>query len=179
MRGIRRIFRLERPAAPFDVGHAGVRKIVDTAHEGIWLFDAAGRTTFVNRRMADMLGATPEELVGARLSEFVDQEEREHAERDPPGWMRGGADNRLRHLTRRDGADLWTQVSASPIENEYHAIVGMLGMFTDITERMQMEHALRRAETEFRIVFDSSAVGIVVVNAQGFAVMANTEGARV
>src|SRR5437868_1809504 len=119
--GIRRIFRLQRQVAPFDVENAGVRKIVDTAHEGICLFDADGRTTFVNRRMAEMLGASPEDLVGARLAEFVDRDEREHAERDLPGWMRECADKRLRHLTRRDGADLWAQISASPIENEHHA----------------------------------------------------------
>lgn len=171
--GIRRILRLERRGNPFDVGHAGVRKIVDTAHEGIWLFDAQGRTTFVNRRMAEMLGATPEELIGARLSEFLDEDDRESADKDLPGWMGSSAERRYRHLTRRDGADLWTHISASPIENEYHAIVGLLGMFTDITDRRQMEHALQRAETQFRIVFDSSAIGIVVVNPEGFAVMAN------
>lgn len=172
--GIRRIFRLERNSSALDVGHAGVRQIVDTAHEGIWLFDANGRTTFVNRRMAEMLGAKPEELIGARLAEFLDPEDRESAERDLSAWLNGSAQQQYRYLHRRDGTDLWAHISASSIQNQYRSIVGLLGMFTDITDRRQLEQALQRAETEFRIVFDSSAVGIVVVNPQGFAVMANT-----
>ncbi len=156
------------------MAHAGVRKIVDTAHEGVWLFDAAGRTTFVNRRMADMLGTTTEELLGTRLLDFLDQEDRVLAESDLTAWLNRTGPVQPQHLTRRDGRDLWAHISASPIEDEYHAISGLLGMFTDITDRRDMEQALQRAETQFRIVFDSSAIGIVVVNPQGYAVMANT-----
>jgi PAS domain S-box-containing protein len=174
--GIRRILGLESRSrsgrAGIDVGNAGVRKILDTAQEGVWLFDTAGHTTFANRRMAEMLGATPEELIGSQFFDFLDDADRAEARRNLAGWLAADA-RRGQHLMRRDGRDLWARISASPIEDEFHSIVGMLGMFTDITERHQMEHALRRAETEFRIVFDSSAVGIVVVNQQGYAVMAN------
>jgi PAS domain S-box-containing protein len=174
--GIRRILGLESRSrsgrADIDVGNAGVRKILDTAQEGVWLFDTDGRTTFVNRRMAEMLGATPQELLSSRLSDFLDESDRTDAERDLAGWL-AADERRGQHLTRRDGRDLWARISASPIEDEFHSIIGLLGMFTDITERQLMEQALRRAETEFRIVFDSSAVGIVVVNQQGYAVMAN------
>jgi hypothetical protein len=39
------------------------RRIVETANEGIWALDADARITFVNRRMAEMLGYSPEELL--------------------------------------------------------------------------------------------------------------------
>ncbi len=177
--GIRRIFGLEgsvrRPAReePANVPPIGARKIVDTTREGVWLFDMEGRTTFVNQRMADMLGASPADLIGTRLMEFLDSEDRRAAERDLRAWLARGADGQYHHLTRRDGKDLWTRISSSPLENERHAIVGMLGMFTDATASRDMEHALQQAEAQFRIVFDSSPVGIVVVNPQGYAVLAN------
>jgi PAS domain S-box-containing protein len=177
--GIRRIFGLEGSQPPTvrnpsrDEPPVGVRKIVDTTREGVWLFDLQGRTTFVNQRMADMLGAKPTDLIGARLMEFLDSDERAAAERDLRAWLARGADGHYHHLTRRDGKDLWTRISSSPVENERNAIVGLLGMFTDATDRRDMEHALQRAETQFRIVFDSSPVGIVVVNQQGYAVLAN------
>lgn len=176
--GIRRIFGIEGTPPPVnrnprrDEPPVGVRKIVDTTREGVWLFDLQGRTTYVNQRMADMLGAKPAELIGARLMEFLDSEDRVAAERNLREWLAKGGD-RYRHLTRRDGKDLWARISSSPVENERNAIVGLLGMFTDATERRDMENALQRAETQFRIVFDSSPVGIVVVNQQGYAVLAN------
>ncbi len=177
--GIRRIFGIEgllRPSdrnVPTDLNQVGVRKLVDTTHEGVWLFDLEGRTTFVNKRMADMLGAAPQELIGARLVEFLTSADRAAAERDLHAWLDKSAAGPYRHLQRRDGKDLWARISASAVENERNAIVGLLGMFTDTTESRDMELALQRAETQFRIVFDSSPIGIVVVNREGFAVLAN------
>ena len=46
---------------------AGYRRIVETAEEGVWTFDANLITTFVNRRMAEMLGVTPEDMVGTSV----------------------------------------------------------------------------------------------------------------
>ena len=48
------------------------RSIVTGAWEGIWLLDVEGRTEFVNLRMAELLGGTPEQLRGACLQEFLD-----------------------------------------------------------------------------------------------------------
>lgn len=59
---------------------ARYRRIVETANEGIWTLDAEARTDYVNRRMAEMLGYTPEEMLGRHLFEFMDDEAREEAQ---------------------------------------------------------------------------------------------------
>ena len=51
------------------------RLIVETANEGTWVMDAEFRTTFVNRQMADMLGYSVEEMLGATTAEFVSEED--------------------------------------------------------------------------------------------------------
>ncbi|MEY3173993.1 MAG: hypothetical protein RLZZ436_1907 [Planctomycetota bacterium] len=48
------------------------RSIVAGAWEGIWLLDVEGRTEFVNQRMAELLGASVEQLQGACLQEFLE-----------------------------------------------------------------------------------------------------------
>src|SRR5262249_42169677 len=48
------------------------RRIVETAQEGVWTVDAEMRTTYVNQRMADLLGCTAEEMVGRPFLDFVD-----------------------------------------------------------------------------------------------------------
>src|SRR6202022_391921 len=40
------------------------RQIVETAFEGVWVIDSNNRTTFLNQRMAEMLGYAPEEMLG-------------------------------------------------------------------------------------------------------------------
>ncbi|MDL1885372.1 PAS domain S-box protein, partial [Anaerolineae bacterium CFX8] len=47
--------------------------VVETAQEGIWIVDAALRTLYVNRRLADMLGFSPSEMLDQNLLEFLDQ----------------------------------------------------------------------------------------------------------
>jgi len=40
------------------------RNIVETANEGIWVVDAERRTTYVNSKMAEMLGYSVHEMIG-------------------------------------------------------------------------------------------------------------------
>lgn len=53
------------------------RRIVETAQEGILLLDPAGRITFVNEALADLLGYTVAELVGASAASYVLPEDRD------------------------------------------------------------------------------------------------------
>ena len=52
------------------------RTIVETANEGIWIIDAEARTTYVNEKMAEMLGYGPEEIIGRCSFDFMDEENR-------------------------------------------------------------------------------------------------------
>jgi PAS domain-containing protein len=44
--------------------HDRYQLIVDTAQEGIWEIDSTFSTTFVNQKLADMLGYSTEEMIG-------------------------------------------------------------------------------------------------------------------
>ena len=58
------------------------RLIVDTASEGIWLSGADLRATFVNARMAEMLGYRKEEMLGRPPTDFMFEEDvRDHQQR--------------------------------------------------------------------------------------------------
>ncbi len=47
------------------------QRIVDTAYEGIPVVDEDFRYTFVNKRMAEMFGYEPEEMLGKRFEDFI------------------------------------------------------------------------------------------------------------
>ncbi|MGH9850179.1 MAG: PAS domain S-box protein, partial [Blastocatellia bacterium] len=115
------------------------RCIVETANEGIWTIDAGWRTQYVNRRMAEMLGHTVEEVVGRSLFDFMFEEDvaKAHQRREQ---RRQGLSEEFDHRYRRqDGSVLWTHASVSPLFNETGEFIGALGMFTDITERRRDE----------------------------------------
>ena len=92
------------------------RRIVETAEEGVWTFDTRLKTTFVNRRMAEMLGLRPEEMIGTSVLEFMDDETRVLASTLFQEGVNDPAPKRHEIMFRhRDGHAVWTRCSAAPI----------------------------------------------------------------
>ena len=137
------------------------RCIVETASEGVWMFDADSFTTFANSRMAEMLGYTVEEMLGRSLFEFIDDEAREIAEGYVQRRRQGIRERHDFKFTRSDGSHLWAIVSATPMLDDQGEFSGVLRMITDISDRKQAEAELRQTlqELEFeKFALDESAI---------------------
>ncbi len=120
------------------------RRIVETANEGIWSIDAQDCTNFVNPKMAELLGYTPEEMLGKSLLYFMDAAGQEDAREKLDRRRQGIVEQHDFLFCRKNGSPLWTLLSATPIFNEAGEYVGSLAMVTDITTRKQAEQALAR-----------------------------------
>ncbi|HET6569421.1 MAG TPA: PAS domain S-box protein [Rhodothermales bacterium] len=122
------------------------RTIVNTAQEGVWLLDQQARTTYVNERMAEMLGYTPEEMLGRAMFDFMDDDARAVAEANFERRRQGSREHHDFRFRRRDSSDLWTIISASPLASADGTFTGALGMITDITDRKRYEAELIAAK---------------------------------
>jgi PAS domain S-box-containing protein len=49
------------------------RQLFDRASDGVWAADDGGTITYVNDRLAGMLGYAPEEMIGRAFAAFVDR----------------------------------------------------------------------------------------------------------
>ena len=137
------------------------RCIVETASEGVWMFDAESITTFANCRMAEMLGYTVEEMLGRSLFDFIDAQSREIAESYVQRRRQGIRERHDFRFTRKDGSHLWAIVSATPTFDAEGNFSGVLRMITDISDRKQAEAELRHTlqELEFeKFALDQSAI---------------------
>jgi PAS domain S-box-containing protein len=119
------------------------RAVVTLASEGIWTIDAEGRTTYVNPRMADMLGYTPEEMHGRRFSDFVRQSDLSTAEKGFEDRKHGVPERNEIELIRKDGSSLWTHYAGTPLSDGTH-FIGALAVVTDITELKRDERTIRQ-----------------------------------
>lgn len=152
---------------------ARYRLMVDTAYEGIWQVDTEARATFVNQRMAEMLGCPQEEILGRSMFEFMDDTSRQIAREKLGRRWTGVSEQYEFRFLRRDGTELWGIVAASPVRDESGQIVGALGMVTDITKRKTAEAALRRGEEELRTMFDGTVMGMTLVDADATIMKCN------
>jgi diguanylate cyclase (GGDEF)-like protein/PAS domain S-box-containing protein len=123
---------------------AQYRRIVETAQEGIWELDAKHRTTFANRKLAEMLGTTVDAMLGEPLSSFMDEAGRTGAAASLERQVRGGEERLECKFRRRDGGEVWAIVAANPIVDGAGFAAGALALVTDISERMEAEASLVR-----------------------------------
>jgi len=139
------------------------KRIVETANEGIMIMDDLFRYVFVNKKLADMLGYKPEEMLGRPVTSFIFEEDLpDHRAKMEMRMHGAGAQYERRHR-RKDGSDCWTIVSATPLKDEAGQFAGSIAMLTDITERKQAEDAQKDSEERFRTLFESSQDALMIL----------------
>ncbi len=129
---------------------ARFRQIVETTLDGVWTIDPAGTTTYVNRRMAELLGYTPGEMLGRPMFDFMEPGVRAVAEQNLARRASGIAEQHDFPWRHRDGHAVWTMLTANPLTDAEGRYEGALALITDITARRQQEQALRESEARAR-----------------------------
>ena len=126
------------------------RWLVDASPDGLWVFDASGRTVLANARLAQLLGRTPEEMPGLSVFETLDETGQEQfvqhlrdleTTRDP-------GSNLECSLLRKDGERFWALVSHTPIKNDDGEHVGWMHRVTDYSHQRQLIDTLQRREAQ-------------------------------
>ena len=113
------------------------RRIVHSAEEGIWEIDTCARTSFVNPKMAHMLGYRIEDMLDQPLVAFMDDEGRAMLERNIARRQQGIAERHEFKFIRQDGGELWATLATNPIFDGEGVYLGALALVTDITERKE------------------------------------------
>lgn len=145
---------------------AKYRRIVDTATEGIWVLGPDTIATFVNARMAEMLGYSGEEMIGRPFADFMIKEDTPDHLRKIENRRQGLSENYERRFRRKDGKTVWTQVSATPVFDAGHNFQGSFAMLTDTTERKLAEEELRRLKDELELRVQERTAELAAKNAE-------------
>jgi PAS domain S-box-containing protein len=146
--------RLEERTRALQESEQRFKQLVDVAQEGIWVADDRGVITYVNQRMADLLGYSNGSLLGRPVYDFIEDDSRPGAQRALS--RRGGraGQSQVLRFRRHDGSRIWGLVSSSPILGRDGVLVGTVGMVTDITERKRTEDQLRRSADRLTMLHD-------------------------
>ncbi len=144
------------------------RTIVETAREGIGSLDKDFRTSFVNQRLAEMLGYTVEEMLGRPLTDFIPAEELESfAQRSDTRKAGSGGVYELA-FRHKNGTIRHMIVSVTPTLDDKGRFDGSFAMFTDITDRKRAEAALRENEENLAITLQSIGDAVITTDVNGW-----------
>ncbi len=133
--------------------------ILKTTNQGFWLVDNDTVTLDVNVAMCEILGHAKEEIIGRKIYDFLDEENREKVRKQE--MVRSESQRSLYEvsLTRSDGKQVPCLVNASPLLDRDGNKLGSFGMFTDITERKMAEEAVHESRERLDTILKTTAQG--------------------
>ncbi len=155
------------------------RRLLDTVQEGIWVTDTDAITTFVNPRMAEILGFTPEEMIGKPLCSFMDVQGKLLAEFNTKRRKHGIKEQHEFEFITKQGERIYTRLETGPVCDETGQYVGSIAAVADITASKQAELRLRASEQAFRAVVENAPDVIVRYDREGRRIYVNPEFERV
>lgn len=153
------------------------RRLLELAQEGIWAIDREGYTTFVNPRMAEMLGHEVSEMLGRHVYAFTDEQGREVVRRSLERRERMIREHHEVEFIAKDGSRIHATVGAAPIMDDKGEYAGSLAAVVDITERRRAEQALRDSEQRFRVLVEHAPEAILVRDADSGEIVDFNENA--
>lgn len=120
------------------------RTLLKSLHEGVWALDKEDRTTFVNPRMAEMLGYTEEEMLGKPVYSFNDEKWKKFTAEKMERRKQGVSEQLEGELLRKDGGRVFALFETSPILDANGNYAGSIAGVQDITDRKLAEERLKQ-----------------------------------
>lgn len=137
------------------------RKIVETAGEGIIIASPEGQFQFVNKKFAEMLGYTPDEIIGKNSQEYMfDDQQAVQIKKVRKQLKKGETTQDIMRFRHKDGSVLWTLYNATPIYDSSGTHSGNLAMHINITNRVMAEEQLRQTQLKLQVALDSGKIGV-------------------
>jgi two-component system, cell cycle sensor histidine kinase and response regulator CckA len=120
-------------------------RILESSNEGVWIVDVAAKTEFVNARAAQLFGTTPEAAAGRPLLDFVTPEAAERVRGILAAALAG--ESVRREFVRAQGqAELWINVSWTPLRAADGRVTGAVGLYMDVSEHRRAREQLLQAQ---------------------------------
>ena len=153
--------------------------LLDSTEAGFYGMDAEGRCTFINRAGADMLGYTPDELIGRNVHDSVHHHHADGSNypiEECPIYIASrsgtGARREDEVFWRRDGTAMPVEYSTSPIFDD-EELKGAVVAFADITVRRRTERIIVESEGRKAAVLRSTLDSIITIDGNGIVLEFN------
>ncbi|HEY2411152.1 MAG TPA: response regulator [Pirellulaceae bacterium] len=150
------------------------KSLIESLPLNVFRKDMAGRFVDGNQRFCDTIGKPLDAIIGKGDPDFFPPEQVQKYRRDDMHVMETGEVlEDVEAYIKQSGEKLYVQVLKAPVRDASGQIVGVQGMFWDVSARMKADEAARKSDARFRKLVQSSLIGVMVANLDGRIVDAN------
>lgn len=135
------------------------RILIDESRDGIVVLDQRGKVWEANKRFAEMLGYSPEEIQELYVWDWDAQWSRQELEEMATKVDAGGDHFETRHR-RKDGRVFAVEISTNGAYFGDNKLI--FCVCRDISERNQARDALRVSEEKYRIIFENQLYAVAI-----------------
>ncbi len=128
------------------------RHLLESIPQKVFYKDRNSVYVVVNHSYARDFNMAPEDFVGKTDYEFFLQELADKYRADDKRIMQAGTAEELDEQYLKDGEELSVHTVKTPVFDDEGNVIGILGIFWDITERKRAEEALKRRATQLATV---------------------------
>jgi PAS domain S-box-containing protein len=152
------------------------KSLVEGLPLNVFRKDLAGRFVDANQRFCDTLGKPLSEILGKTDNDFFPAGQCQKYRRDDLHVMQTGQTlEDIESYFKPTGERLHVQVLKAPVRDAQGKVVGVQGMFWDVTARIRADELARQSDARFRKLVQSSLIGVMVARLDGAIVEANDE----
>ncbi len=149
--------------------------LVNALPMNIYRIDLQGKVTFVNETFLENLGIAQGEIIGKTAYDVYPEDLAKKYRADDSLVLQQGETLRFTEInvSPTDGKRSYVEVLKTPVYDSQGNVCGIQGVFWDVTERKEIENALRSSEALYESLVGALPMGVYRQDAEGRLVFAN------
>ena len=163
------ISRVSEAGTPYGDNAERFRNLVENINDGCFELDLAGNFTFINDSVCHILGYARDDVMGMNYRHYTDRETSKKLFKVYNKVYRTGKSIKELgwEITKKDGEKRYVVGSITLRKDSSGNPAGFMGIVNDITERNEMEKALKESDERFRALFEGSLDGVFIHDFEG------------
>jgi len=146
---------------------AQLQAMVDQASAGIATLGLDGSIMSANARYAEIVGVSPDEVVGLSTEAVSHPDDIEPTRRALEQALSEGGSQLEKRYIRPDGSTVWVVISVRALTGPDGAVEGFIAVVVDISGAKAAEAALRESEARFRLMANTAPSPVWMTNVEG------------
>ena len=152
-----------------------IKTFLDNLPGYAFVKDAQGKYVLANKKFCDLIGTTPEDVVGKTAHDFYPKDLADQYFRDDMMVISSGEAIYAEEETGISEERIPIAIRKVPLKDEKGNVLGLVGLSFELTEIRKAEKALRESEKAYKAIFETTGASTAIIEEDTTILMVNSQ----